>query len=110
MGYVALNSNRYSVPVDWIGRRVEVRETRDKVEIQLDARRLVTHGRIAEAENQRVMLVEHQPPRGQRGTRPDRHPEEKATVTAAPELAYYVPGLKQLPRKVVMLALWQLLR
>jgi hypothetical protein len=26
-GYVALNSNRYSVPVDWIGRRVEVRET-----------------------------------------------------------------------------------
>src|ERR1022692_3121453 len=48
-GYVALNSNRYSVPVDWIGRRVEVRETRDKIEIQLDARRLVTHRRIAEA-------------------------------------------------------------
>src|SRR5580700_12181350 len=45
-GYVALNSNRYSVPVDWTGRRVEVRETRDKVEIQLDARRLVTHRRI----------------------------------------------------------------
>jgi len=37
--------------VDWIGRRVEVRETRDKVEIQLDARRLVTHRRIAEAEH-----------------------------------------------------------
>jgi len=44
-GYVALNSNRYSVPVDWIGRRVEVRETKDKIEIQLDARRLVTHRR-----------------------------------------------------------------
>src|SRR5437870_3739894 len=57
-GYVALNSNRYSVPVDWIGRRVEVRETRDKIEIQLDARRLVTHRRIAEAEHQRVMLAE----------------------------------------------------
>ena len=55
-GYVALNSNRYSVPVDWIGRRVEVRETKDKIEIQLDARRLVTHRRIAEAEHQRVML------------------------------------------------------
>jgi hypothetical protein len=26
-GYVVLNSNRYSAPVDWIGRRVEVRET-----------------------------------------------------------------------------------
>jgi hypothetical protein len=29
-GYVALHTNRYSVPVDWIGRRVEVRETKDK--------------------------------------------------------------------------------
>src|ERR1017187_4926192 len=55
-GYVALHTNRYSVPVDWIGRRVEVRETRDKIEIQLDARNLVTHTRIAEAEHQRVML------------------------------------------------------
>jgi len=44
-GYVALNSNRYSVPVDWIGRRVEVRETRDKIEIQLDA--AAGHGTVA---------------------------------------------------------------
>ena len=109
-GYVALNSNRYSVPVDWIGRRVEVRETRDKIEIQLDARRLVTHRRIAEAEHQRVMLAEHRPPRGQRDARPDPHPEEKAIVTAAPELADYVAGLKQRSRKVVTLALRQLLR
>jgi transposase len=113
-GYVALNSNRYSVPVDWIGRRVEVRESKDKIEIQLDARRLVTHRRIAEAEHQRVMLAEHRPPRGQReagpeGT-PDPHPEEKAIVTAAPELADYVVGLKQRSRKVITLALRQLLR
>src|ERR1039457_2612382 len=45
-GYVSLNSNRYSVPVDWIGRRVEVRETKDKVELQRDARNLVAHRRI----------------------------------------------------------------
>src|ERR1017187_6137794 len=109
-GYVALNSNRYSVPVDWIGRRVEVRETKDKIEIQLDARRLVTHRRIAEAEHQRVMLAEHRPPRGQRDARPDPHPEEKAIVAAAPELADYVAGLKQRSRKVVTLALRQLLR
>src|SRR5476649_727951 len=109
-GYVALNSNRYSVPVDWIGRRVEVRETRDKIEIQLDARRLVTHQRIAEAEHQRVMLAEHRPPRGHRDARPDPHPEEQAIVTAAPELADYVVGLKQRSRKVVTLALRQLLR
>jgi len=34
---------------------------RDKIEIQLDARRLVTDRRIAEAEHQRVMLAEHLP-------------------------------------------------
>jgi hypothetical protein len=109
-GYVALNSNRYSVPVEWIGRRVEVRETKDKIEIQLDAHRLVTHRRIAEAEHQRVLLPEHRPPRGQRAPRPDPHPEENAILTAAPELAEYVAGLKQRSRKVVTLALRQLWR
>ena len=109
-GYVALNSNRYSVPLEWIGRRVEVRETKDKIEIQLDARRLVTHRRIAEAEHQRVMLAEHRPPRGQRAPRPDPHPEEQAIVTAAPELADYIAGLKQRSRKAITLALRQLLR
>jgi Mu transposase, C-terminal domain len=109
-GYIAVRTNRYSVPLDWIGRRVEVRETRDKIEIQLDARRLVTHRRIADAEHQRVMLAEHRPPRGQRAPRPDPHPEEQAIVTAAPELADYVAGLKQRSRKVVTLALRQLLR
>jgi len=109
-GYVALHTNRYSVPVDWIGRRVEVRETKDKIEIQLDARRMVTHRRIAEAEHQRITLTEHRPPRGQRAPRPDPHPEENAILTAAPELAEYVSALKQRGRKVITLALRQLLR
>ena len=109
-GYVALHTNRYSVPVDWIGRRAEVRETKGKIEIQLDARRLVTHRRIAEAEHQRITLAEHRPPRGQRIPRPDPHPEENAILTAAPELAEYVAGLKQRSRKVITLALRQLLR
>ena len=42
--------------------------------------------------------------------RPDPHPEEQAIVAAAPELADYVAGLKQRSRKVVTLALRQLLR
>jgi len=109
-GYVALHSNRYSVPVEWIGRRVEVRETKDKIEIQLDVRHLVTHRRIAEAEHQRITLAEHRPPRGQRVPRPDPHPEENAILTAVPELAEYVAGLKQRSRKVITLALRQLLR
>jgi len=109
-GYIALHTNRYSVPVDWIGRRVEVRETKDKIVIQLDARRVVSHRRVAEAEHQRIQLAEHRPPRGQRAPRPDPHPEESAIVSAAPELAEYMAELKHRSRKVVTLALRQLLR
>lgn len=109
-GYVALHTNRYSVPVSWIGRRVEVRETRDKVEIQLDARSLVTHGRVLEQQDQRITLTEHRPPRGQGIKRSDPHPEEKAILEAAPQLAGYVAALKRRPGKVVALTLRQLLR
>ena len=48
-GYVALNINRYSVPVDWIIRGGEVRETKDKIEIQLDAFFVVEFVEVAEA-------------------------------------------------------------
>ncbi|MCX6635618.1 MAG: IS21 family transposase, partial [Acidobacteria bacterium] len=109
-GYVALHTNRYSVPVDWIGRRVEVRETKDKIEIQRDARNLVTHTRIADAEHQRITLAQHRPPRGQGIERPDPHPEEKAVLEAAPERADYVAAMKQRGHKAPTLALRQLLR
>ena len=109
-GYVALHTNRYSVPIGWIGRRVEVRETRDKIEIQLDARNLVTHTRIAEAEHQRILLAQHRPPRGQGISRTQSHPEEKDILAAVPEIAGYVAAVKQRGRKVPGLALRQLLR
>jgi hypothetical protein len=109
-GYVALHSNRYSVPVAWIGRRVEVRETSNKVVIELDARHIVTHGRAVTGQPRRITLAEHKPPRGEGVKRGDPHPEEQAIVAIAPELAEYVTALKQKGRKVVALALRQLLR
>jgi hypothetical protein len=109
-GYVAVNTNRYSVPVSWIGRRVEARETKDKIEIQLDARNIVAHARVVQPMQQRITLAEHRPPRGQGVKRSDPHPEEKAIVEAAPEIEPYLTALKQKGRKVVALALRQLLR
>jgi hypothetical protein len=110
-GYVSLHTNRYSVPASFIGRRVEVRETRDKIEIELDARRIVTHQRIATPDQVRVTLPEHRPPRGEGlSKRGDPHPEEQAILTAAPEIAPYVESLKRKGRKVIGLALRQLLR
>lgn len=109
-GYVSVNSIRYSVPVPWIGHRVEVRETRDKIEIEMDARHIVTHTRAVTPLQQRVTLAAHRPPRGEGVKRSDPHPEERAIVEAAPETALYVAALKQKGRKVVALALRQLLR
>lgn len=108
-GYVALNTNRYSVPAAFIGRRVEVRETREKIEIELDARRIVTHTRLLTTD-QRVTLREHRLPRGEARKRSDPHPDEQAVLNAAPEIALYVENLKRKGRKVIGLALRQLLR
>jgi transposase len=107
-GYVSVHSIRYSVPVSWIGRRVEVRETKDNIEIELDARHIVTH--IRAWTPQRITLAEHKPPRGEGVKRSDPHPEEQAILHAAPEIAAYVTALKQKGHKVVALALRQLLR
>jgi len=104
-----VNSIRYSVPISWIGRRVEVRESRDKIEIELDPRHIVTHVRVPTPLNQRIMLAEHRPPRGS-GVKRDSHPEETALIEAAPEIAPYISELKRKSRKVIALALRQLLR
>ena len=109
-GYVSAHSIRCSVPVAWIGRRVEVRETRDKMEIELDARHIATHVRVLTPQPQRITLPEHKPPRGEGAKRGDPHPEEQALVAAAPEIALYIAALKKKGRKVVALALRQLLR
>src|SRR3989441_1330585 len=109
-GYVALHTSRYSVPVAWIGRRVEVRETKDKLEIQLDPRHIVTHQRVPEGEYQRITLAEHRPPRGQGIKRTDPYPEEEAILQAAPELADYLAALKKRGHRYLTIALRQLLR
>jgi transposase len=109
-GYVALHTNRYSVPVSWIGRPVEVREMKDKIEIQLDLRNVVAHPRVPEAGQQRITLPEHRPPRGHGIKRGEPHPEQRMILKAAPEIADYLQALQQRGRKHEVVALRQLLR
>jgi hypothetical protein len=61
-------------------------------------------------QSQRITLAEHRPPRGEGIKRSDPHPEEQTILQAVPEIAAYVAELKQRGRKVVALALRQLLR
>ena len=109
-GYVSVQSKRYSVPASFIGRRVEVRETSGKIEIELDARHKVTHARIVTPEQMRVTLPEHRVRRGEGAGKREPHPEEQAILAAAPEIAEYVEELKRKGRKVIALQLRQLLR
>ena len=109
-GYVSVNSIRYSVPVSWIGRSVDVRETRDRIEIELDPRHIVVHDRVLTPPNQRIMRAEHRPPRGVGVKRSDSPSEEQALMEAAPEIATYLTDLKRKGRKTATLALRQVLR
>ncbi len=109
-GYVSVNSIRYSVPVSWIGRSVDVRETRDRIEIELDPRHIVVHDRVLTPPNQRIMRAEHRPPRGVGVKRSDSPSEEQALMEAAPGIATYLTDLKGKGRKTATLALRQMLR
>lgn len=105
-GYVSVLNNRYSVPEDWIGRTVQVRETKTHVEIE-SRRGHVRHERVIDPIGQRLTLPEHRRPRSVR-----RVPavEEKTILDALPELADYLAGLKKHGRQHLTLALRHLRR
>jgi hypothetical protein len=109
-GYVSLSTNRYSVPVTWIGRRVQVRETWETVEIELGHEPPVIHQRVIDPIAKRITLPEHRLARGQGRKRKGPPPEEKILAEKVPELGGYITDLKKKGRKQTILALRQLLR
>jgi transposase len=94
-GYVSVSTNRYSVPVEMISRRVEVRESKDSIEIYEGPRLIATHPRIAEPTGRHFTLAEHRHPRGRGVKPPETSSEEKTLLETLPELAGYVRALKE---------------
>ena len=109
-GYVSVHANRYSVPEPFIGRWVEVRETRNAIEVYEGPRLVATHARLADALGQRVTLAEHRRPRGHGHKRREPVFEEAALLAKVPELALYVGELKRRSAGRGTLALRRLLR
>ncbi len=107
-GYVALDTNRYSVPTDWIGRQVQVLETQGRLEIRTQRAPEVIHQKVIDPCAKRTTLPEHRQARRRRKQEPCR--EETALLKQAPELGDYVAELKKKGRKSTILALRQLLR
>lgn len=110
-GFVSAEGNRYSVPADLIGRQVEVRQTKDQIEIYRGPRLVATHPRVIEPTGRKYRLPEHRRPRGPRSPHSDSGPEEKLLLERFPEVAEYLQAFKKRhPGRYTMPALRRLLR
>jgi transposase len=111
-GYVTLHTNHYSVPTECIGRRLEVRESQDRVVISAGPREITEHAREVDPLSRSLFRPEHRPPRGQggRGHAREPFPEEKDLLRLLPEIHAYLGALKHRGKLQTTLALRQLLR
>lgn len=109
-GYVSVHRTRYSVPYALIGRRLEVRETKDRIEAFDGPRRVASHPRCLDPLELRITLPEHRPPRGT--GRPKHGPcvEEETIRRTEPRLGPYVDALKARASGQRVLPLRRLLR
>lgn len=95
MGYVCVHNHRYSVPYTLIGRRVEVRETRDNMDIFDGPRLVASHRKAAGSSPQSITCPEHRPPRGHGPLSKRLSPEEQQLTSWGEPLADYVGELKK---------------
>ena len=95
-GYVHVRRNRYSAPWALLGRDVEVRESKDRIEIFDGPRRVADHKRVMESVDARVTVAEHRPPRNEGPcARRSESAEEKRLVERMPESAAYIARLRK---------------
>jgi len=98
-GYVNVSRNRYSVPWRLLGRQVEVRETKERVDVFEGPRRVASHRRVVEPGNVRVTVPEHRPPRNEGAdARRTQGVDEARLVERLPEVAPYIALLRRRAR------------
>jgi transposase len=93
-GYINILGNRYSVPDVLLGRRLEVRVTKDRVEVYDGPREVASHARVLEALNQRLTDPQHRRPRGQGRPKAGPRPEEVEILRLEPALTGYLTALR----------------
>ncbi len=108
-GYITVQNNRYSVPYQLIGRRMEVRELGERIEVYDGPRLVASHARVLEPRDARVTDPAHRPRRGERPPA-SVPPEEQELLLAQPALAPYVATLKKHASGRGTLALRRLLK
>lgn len=94
-GYVNVRRNRYSVPYQMIGREVEIRESKDRIDVYEGPRRIASHQRVLQSLDVRVMVPEHRPPRHEGFFVRQASTEERRLTERVPEAAAYVTLLRK---------------
>jgi hypothetical protein len=94
-GYVSLYTNRYSVPTAFIGRRLEVREHEEKLQVFEGHRLVAEHTPLEPGLGRRVTLPEHLGEKRRWKSPPPPSPEEMALRVAAPELDALAQALRR---------------
>jgi transposase len=93
-GFVSVDCHRYSVPYTLIGRRLEVRETKDRIDVYQGPRLVASHLKAVSRTRMRVTLPEHRPRRGEGSSR-TASPEEQELQNAEAVLREYADDLKK---------------
>jgi transposase len=106
-GFVTFDTNRYSVPEDWIGDPVEIRATLSQITLDHSRRGAVVHRRLLWPEGRHLTLPEHRRPRTKRPAPTDR--ELAQLKEQAPELIDYAQQLIARGKKQPTLALRKML-
>jgi hypothetical protein len=92
-GYVSFDRHRYSVPYALIGRQLEIRETKDRVDAYLGPRLVASHRKVAGRSAVRITLPEHRPRRGE--AQPRTSPEDQELLLMETPLRDYAAQLKR---------------
>lgn len=101
-GYVNVHRNRYSAPWRLIGRRLEVRELYDRIELYNGPRRVAVHSKLIDASEAKSTLAEHRPPRSEGGVfvRNGLTVEERELADVGAEMVAYMAILKKRGRSL----------
>lgn len=94
-GYIHLDTNRYSVPERYLGKKVAVHKQLDKVQIFYGQRQIAAHARLIGQRDKTVLDKAHHDTliRGRTATGPS--PQEQALTGCHRVLDQYVAALKQ---------------
>jgi len=92
-GFVAVHTNRYSAPPSLIGKWVEVRETKERIDLFLGPRMVGSHPKVWDPIRHPSRLPEHKRLPGTEKKTPLRSDEE-LLLLSLPEMLPYLSALK----------------